>query len=91
MEKLHRIRVTMVQVGVMQDVINLRSTWSSAQMSDLCPSRTAGLFFFSPETHSYERKTGKWNRRANGGDGPELGASGNESLAVQGAAAGKPP
>lgn len=31
--------------GVRQDMINLRSTLSSAQMSDLCPSHTAGLFF----------------------------------------------
>lgn len=43
MEELHRIQIMMILVGVRQDVINL----SSAQMSDLCPSRTAGLFFFS--------------------------------------------
>lgn len=32
-------------IGVRQDVINWGGTLSSAQMGDLCPSHTAGLFF----------------------------------------------
>lgn len=80
----------MILESARQAVINLRSTLSSAQMSDLCPLHTAGLFF-SPETHSCKRKTEKLKSRVNGGEGPELGASGNESLTVRGAAGGKLP
>lgn len=44
-EELHQIHKIMILVSVRQDVINRRSTLSSAQMGDLCPSHTAGLFF----------------------------------------------
>lgn len=44
-EELHQIPKMVILVSVRQDMINWRSTLSSAQMSDICPSHTAGLFF----------------------------------------------